>query len=560
MGRLCYLVGRDELDDKSDDFDSFTECGRMAHECRRRVTCAMDDAWWKSSRHRMSQETVTGRFPSLLPGRRRLAAAGWMSVLCVQVCDAEPLSDVPPPPCRHRDPRLRVAPVCASYSAARRHVLRPTAPSREPAPVSSNYRDRPRAARSSPHSAVLRSVRQRPSTRGYRNGAKPASSGFRSRNGSRTRWRGNPKRPAPLARRRARPPTRTPIPDRVILRSLGFTTVRRRRAAKGSKPEAACLTQTPDGSTYYRLTPASRKPKKANVAEATPSVKSTSSIYDSPVSWRTPSQPAAAPQGAVGDGRVKAAAPAAVKNNRGDEADVTAPPTPAPRGPKPPPMFVQNKDRWTELRRRCAEKGIQFSQARNSAQGLKLQAKTVADFKICKTVMCYKFKFHTYSLKEEGNPAEANDKATKAASSKSGAYAPSGVKAEQPCKRATGSVITASPTGTQGHTANYLDARVLQKTLQPRKPPMPARAVSATFSYARAAAGPRNAPAVAKNIATSADDLSQLMSIITIIDTSELAILAKKFRSAANPTEKLLCLVEHASLVEAIKNKLNPIK
>ncbi|GBP87545.1 Radial spoke head protein 9 homolog [Eumeta japonica] len=41
-------------------------------ECRRRVTCAMDDAWWKSSRHRMSQETVTGRFPSLLPGRRRL--------------------------------------------------------------------------------------------------------------------------------------------------------------------------------------------------------------------------------------------------------------------------------------------------------------------------------------------------------------------------------------------------------------------------------------------------------------------------------------------------------
>ncbi|GBP04263.1 39S ribosomal protein L20, mitochondrial [Eumeta japonica] len=46
-------------------------------EYRRRVTCAMDDAWRKSSRHRMSQETVTGRFPSLLPGRRRLAAAGW---------------------------------------------------------------------------------------------------------------------------------------------------------------------------------------------------------------------------------------------------------------------------------------------------------------------------------------------------------------------------------------------------------------------------------------------------------------------------------------------------
>ncbi|GBP67245.1 hypothetical protein EVAR_45080_1 [Eumeta japonica] len=41
----------------------------------------MDDAWRKSSRHRMSQETVTSRFPSLLPGRRRLAAAGWMPLL-----------------------------------------------------------------------------------------------------------------------------------------------------------------------------------------------------------------------------------------------------------------------------------------------------------------------------------------------------------------------------------------------------------------------------------------------------------------------------------------------
>ncbi|GBP96948.1 hypothetical protein EVAR_77061_1 [Eumeta japonica] len=96
----------------------------------------------------------------------------------------------------------------------------------------------------------------------------------------------------------------------------GFTTVRRRRAAKGSKPKASGLTQTSDGSMCYRLTPAPRKPKKANVAKATPSGKSTSSIYASPVSWRTPSQPAAAPQGAVDDGGVKAAAPAAAKTTR----------------------------------------------------------------------------------------------------------------------------------------------------------------------------------------------------------------------------------------------------
>ncbi|GBP67611.1 Nucleic-acid-binding protein from transposon X-element [Eumeta japonica] len=140
---------------------------------------------------------------------------------------------------------------------------------------------------------------------------------------------------------------------------------------------------------------ASRRPLMA-----TPSGKSTSLIYASPVSWRTPSQPAAAPQGAVDDGGVKAA-PRPRKTT--EVTRLTSPPPPPHRGPKPPPMFVQDKDRWTELRRRCAEKGIQSSQARNSVQGLKLQAKTVADFKNLQNLLvCYKFKFHTY-FKESGN-------------------------------------------------------------------------------------------------------------------------------------------------------------
>ncbi|GBP55024.1 hypothetical protein EVAR_46320_1 [Eumeta japonica] len=94
----------------------------------------------------------------------------------------------------------------------------------------------------------------------------------------------------------------------------------------------------------------------------------------------------------------------------------------------------------------------------------------------------------------------------------------------------------------KGHTANYLDARA-PKDPPSQKPSAYRRAVSATFSYAerrldRVTPGPRK---------TLQHPLtSQLMSIITI-DTSELAILAK-IRSAANPTEKLLCLVEHASL------------
>ncbi|GBP86559.1 hypothetical protein EVAR_69079_1 [Eumeta japonica] len=65
------------------------------------------------------------------------------------------------------------------------------------------------------------------------------------------------------------------------------------------------------------------------------------------------------------------------------------------------------------------------------------------------------------------------------------------------------------------------------KDLHPRgrAAPMSARAVSAAFSYAERRLD-RVTPA-AKNSATSADDLSQLMSIITVIDTSELTILAK---------------------------------
>ncbi|GBP22780.1 hypothetical protein EVAR_13571_1 [Eumeta japonica] len=45
-------------------------------ECRRRVTCAMDDAWWKSSRHRDVAGNRHGSVPSLLPGRRRLRRPG----------------------------------------------------------------------------------------------------------------------------------------------------------------------------------------------------------------------------------------------------------------------------------------------------------------------------------------------------------------------------------------------------------------------------------------------------------------------------------------------------
>ncbi|GBP93516.1 hypothetical protein EVAR_98268_1 [Eumeta japonica] len=74
-----YKIGRDESDDKSDDFiASPSAAGRHM-----RVPTARDmrygHAWRKSSRHRMSQETVTGRF---LPARpEAVSGAGWSKEL-----------------------------------------------------------------------------------------------------------------------------------------------------------------------------------------------------------------------------------------------------------------------------------------------------------------------------------------------------------------------------------------------------------------------------------------------------------------------------------------------
>ncbi|GBP46496.1 Nucleic-acid-binding protein from transposon X-element [Eumeta japonica] len=508
-------------------------------------------------------------------------------------------------------PACGVAPSvgCASCPAARRRVLRPTAPrSASPATPSIPFYHTTRPARravvASRHLRCCESVRQRLSTLAA-TAMERKLQVFLTERGPFDFLRefeaycASPTSPDPqgTSSDSDSDPGSSDSSDH-----SGFTTVRRRKAAKASqpKPEASCLTQTSDGSTYFHLTPSSKKPKKANITKESAPAKSTRSIYDSPVSWRKPSQPTTTSQEAVDAGKIKAAAPAAAKNNLSDEADVTAPPTPAPRGPKPPPMFVQNKDRWTELRKRCAEKNIQFSQARNTAKGLKLQAKTVADFKNLQNLLVsYKFEFHTYSLKEEreirvvlrGVPKEIpideprpTIRRLKPPSSKSGSVCSlSGVKAEQPRKRALpgqchncqsyghssrycfhsarcvkclGDHGTAQCTRNKdtdgppacvlckqkGHTANYLGCpRAPKRAPPPEKAAprrAPARAVSSTLSYARAAAGPRNAPPAAKNNSTSADDLSQLMSVITVIDTSELAILAKKFRTAANPTEK----------------------
>ncbi|GBP98044.1 hypothetical protein EVAR_98878_1 [Eumeta japonica] len=80
---LAPVVGRDESDDKSTT-DIASGVRPTTHECRRRVTCAMDDAWRKSRHRHMSQETVTGRFLPSLPGAvsgGRVGKGAWVDDL-----------------------------------------------------------------------------------------------------------------------------------------------------------------------------------------------------------------------------------------------------------------------------------------------------------------------------------------------------------------------------------------------------------------------------------------------------------------------------------------------
>ncbi|GBO99313.1 hypothetical protein EVAR_100861_1 [Eumeta japonica] len=104
------------------------------------------------------------------------------------------------------------------------------------------------------------------------------------------------------------------------------------------------------------------------------------------------------------------------------------------------------------------------------------------------------------------------------------------------------------------HTANYIGCPRAPKRALPREDrAAPARAFSNTLGYARAAAGPCSVPPAAKqNQPSTADDLKQLMLIISITDINEPAVLVKN-SAAVNPTEKLISLIEHALLVEAIK-------
>ncbi|GBP07168.1 hypothetical protein EVAR_92074_1 [Eumeta japonica] len=116
-----------------------------------------------------------------------------------------------------------------------------------------------------------------------------------------------------------------------------------------------------------------------------------------------------------------------------------------------------------------------------------------------------------------------------------------------------GMVKVTPPEATTSHDLQgTLSAKIitLKKAARTERP----RAVPANVSYAKMTAGPRKDPP--KNFLndTSTENIKVLLSVITSVDIGELVLLAKKFKGAASPVEKIIVLVEHASLVETIKN------
>ncbi|GBP23381.1 hypothetical protein EVAR_22239_1 [Eumeta japonica] len=288
------------------------------------------------------------------------------------------------------------------------------------------------------------------------------------------------------------------------------------------------------------------------------------------------------------------------------EDDVDSP-TPATRKEQKPPLFSFGKRKISEIRRQCELKNIVISHTRNKKnKELKVQPDTISDFRnLTNLLATIKAAYHTYSLKEEREFRVVLKSVPKAFSldevkndplaqklpvrairreaifSKSRRRAPfQGLKWNYPTNEAhQGSVTTVNSQNketdgppacvlcnTSGHTANCLgcpratkkyplpNRNNTDKSNSPNNKAAPCRAVPKNITCANVTAGRRKDP-LKSNSDVSTDTLSQIMSVISIIDINALVDLAKTFKAASNPVEELLTLAKHASLVETIRMK-----
>lgn len=136
-----------------------------------------------------------------------------------------------------------------------------------------------------------------------------------------------------------------------------YTVVGKKRARKARKPAASIPAKAP--RTQEETSPSVLTPP-------TPSPRSRTDRTPSP----TPKSPASAP---------------------------------APKkAPTPPPLFIHDKCRWTEVSKLCVERRINFTHARATQVGIKVQVPSAADFRSLTSLLKgMKIQFHTYALPED---------------------------------------------------------------------------------------------------------------------------------------------------------------
>lgn len=125
-----------------------------------------------------------------------------------------------------------------------------------------------------------------------------------------------------------------------------------------------------------------------------------SPMADSPASPSPPSSPMA-PRAA------RPIQPSAIAgpSSRPDSPMALSPATPTSSARKlkaPPPLYIQDKSKWTEVSKFCAERRINYTSARSTAQGIRVQVPTTTDFRdLSRELRGRQIAFHTYSLPED---------------------------------------------------------------------------------------------------------------------------------------------------------------
>lgn len=211
-----------------------------------------------------------------------------------------------------------------------------------------------------------------------------------------------------------------------------------RRADKGvpirSEPVAPIVPSPIVSETIVRRTPASESPSEmmdtsVPVSDPEPSFSSSSSSEDDyqvvgkgkkrkgKSSKATQAKkPAAANVSAPSPATSRAPSPAPLATahtsrptaNKPAANSTAKPPAnpaakPAARKPKPaPPIFLQEKAKWTEVSKACVDLKIRYTSATSTQQGIKIKVPTSDDFRaLSRLLVGRNYAFHTFSLPEE---------------------------------------------------------------------------------------------------------------------------------------------------------------